>query len=441
MPRVTAERSIDPIHGWHPPPKAKHVNEFKKCAISWVCGGCFALTACAGEAAPGEPMAATSLAGTGGPAAPIVAGTGPSGPVTTAEPRAGVGGIPSPSAAGRAAAGVSAPAPVTSMAGTGGAGTNAPAAGGGGMSGLPRAGSGSTRRGGLAGSLAPAPAPVMATNPSECPAAPTDATPESAAALAAVNTVRIAAGAGCVNLVNTLSLGAQNHCHYYVMYPNGDPCIADPHGEVMTCAGFTGASPGARSKAAGYTLGGGGEVMAFFNNPQSAVDIWVNSVWHRTPILDPSTGDLGYGAAAGCDVIDFGRGVMADPSTLVVYPFDGQTDVRTNFDGSHEGPMPPAPTTGWPSASPISIHAKAVMVTEHTLTLDGDATPIEHVWLDATATIVADNMRRQLSNVNFMYANKPFTANTKYRVKLVGTYAGGMFTKEWTFTTGAARRF
>jgi hypothetical protein len=256
-----------------------------------------------------------------------------------------------------------------------------------------------------------------------------------------VNSVRIASGAGCVNLVSTISIGATNHCNYYAMYSGMDPCVANPHGEVMTCAGFTGASPGARSKAAGYTLGGGGEVMAFFNDPQRAVDIWVNSVWHRTPILEPSTHDLGYGSAKACDVIDFGRGMMVPATTLVVYPYDGQTNVAPSFNGANEGPMPPAPSTGWPSSQPVSVHGKALAITEHILTLDSDATPIEHVWLDANAAIVEASMRKQLTNVNFLYANKPFAANTKYRVKVTGTYAGGMLAKEWSFTTGAARRF
>jgi hypothetical protein len=103
--------------------------------------------------------------------------------------------------------------------------------------------------------------------------------------------------------------------------------------------------------------------------------------------------------------------------------------------------MPPAPSTGWPSSQPVSVHGKALAITEHILTLDSDATPIEHVWLDANAAIVEASMRKQLTNVNFLYANKPFAANTKYRVKVTGTYAGGMLAKEWSFTTGAARRF
>ena len=410
------------------------MNVSKTAIISGLCAAT-ALFGCGSDEAPDSSGNPVQSAGTGSAAG---AGGG-AGQLTP--PRAGTAGT------GVTVAGAPAPG-----AGTGAAGTigraGAPSIGG--SSGIGAAGSGSIgmagrpSRGAAAGrgGVPANPPPVMATNPEMCPAAPMDATPQAAQALAAVNTVRVASGAGCVNLVTTISNGATAHCNYYAMYMRGDMCVADPHGEVMSCAGFTGASPGQRSKAAGYTMGGGGEVMAFFNDPQRAVDIWVNSVWHRTPILDPSTGDLGYGAAAGCDVIDFGRGVAAPADALVVYPYDGQTNVATLFNGANEGPMPPAPTTGWPSAGPVSVHGKALMITEHVLTLDGDSAPIEHVWLDVNATIVEQSMRRQLSNVNFMYANMPFAANTKYRVKMTGTYANGMpLSKEWTFTTGAARRF
>jgi uncharacterized protein YkwD len=294
----------------------------------------------------------------------------------------------------------------------------------------------------MTGAAGSAPAAPQVTNPMDCPAAPTDATPQASTALAAVNTVRIAAGAGCVNLVNTISAGATAHCDYYTMYKMGDMCIADPHGEVMGCAGFTGASFATRSKVAGYTGGGTSEIMAFVNNPQNAVDTWVNSVWHRTPLMDPTSYDMGYGfAAAGCDVIDFGRGMAAPATALVVYPYDGQTNVWPSFNGAYEGPMPPAPASGWPSGLPVSVHGKALAITEHVITLDGDTTPIEHVWLDSKATNVDGGVASTLKSQNFMYTNKPFMPNTKYHVKVSGTYAGGMIMKEWSFTTGAARRF
>jgi hypothetical protein len=89
----------------------------------------------------------------------------------------------------------------------------------------------------------------------------------------------------------------------------------------------------------------------------------------------------------------------------------------------------------------VSVHGKALAITEHVITLDGDPTPIEHMWLDANAANVDASLKYTLKTVNFMYSNKPFAANTKYHVKVSGMYSGGMVTKEWSFTTGAARRF
>jgi hypothetical protein len=175
-------------------------------------------------------------------------------------------------------------------------------------------------------------------------------------------------------------------------------------------------------------------VMAFANNPQSAVDQWINSVWHRIPLLDPWTAEFGYGAAEGCDVIDLGRGMAAADTTVTVYPYDGQIDVPTSFDGSHEGPMPPAPTTGWPSGSPINVYAKMLSVTEHTVTKDGDPTPLDHVWLTSAES-------QFLRSGAMIYTNAPFMPMTKYRVHVVGTAQSGAIDLEWTFTTGMASRW
>jgi hypothetical protein len=192
-------------------------------------------------------------------------------------------------------------------------------------------------------------------------------------------------------------------------------------------------------KAAGYTLFGSSELMAFVNNPAQAVDTWVNSVWHRIPILDPWTTHLGYGSSTRCDTIDFGRGSMPPPAnTIAIYPYDGQLDVPTSFDGQTDAPGPPAPPDGWPSASPISVHAQNVVVTQHTLTLDGSSALIDHVWLDSDTDSVPADTRRSLTNTAFLYANKPFQANSKYRVQISGSYGSGTFSKTWTFTTGAA---
>jgi uncharacterized protein YkwD len=312
-------------------------------------------------------------------------------------------------------------------AGMGNAGTGMAGTGSGGMA----AGSGGTSSSGTGTSPSPADPPDIST----CMPPPASASDAAKTAFMAVNSLRLKTGAGCAVMVEALNASSTNHCEYYAANKADSMCVADPHGEVESCMKFTGTGPGQRMQAAGYTgRGGGSEVMAFNNDPQAAVDQWINSVWHRIPLLDPWTAEFGYGAADGCDVIDLGRGTPAADTTVTVYPYDGQVDVPTSFDGSHEGPMPPAPPTGWPSGSPINVYAKMLDVTEHTVTKDGDATPLEHVWLTS-----ADS--QFLRSGAMIYTNAPFMPMTKYRVKVVGTAQSGPLDLEWTFTTGAAPRW
>ena len=72
---------------------------------------------------------------------------------------------------------------------------------------------------------------------------------------------------------------------------------------------------------------------------------------------------------------------------------------------------------------------------------DTDPTPVEHIWIDKNATSVMAGYRGYLNVVAFMYANKPLTPNNKHRVKVAGNHTGGTFNLDWTFTTGAGKRF
>ncbi|MFI5306009.1 MAG: CAP domain-containing protein [Polyangiales bacterium] len=290
---------------------------------------------------------------------------------------------------------------------------------------------------GAGGSMAPA-SPTTGM----CPAPPAGAPDNTVKAWMAVNQTRVAAGAGCMNLVPELDKSAQAHCDYDAANASNAMCIADAHGEVMSCTGFTGADVQSREVAAGYpkALAYTEVATSFGNNPIAAVPSWIDTVWHRIPLLDPWTTDMGYGGAAGCDVIDIGRGTSSTPTNaVVVYPYDGQTNVPPAFSGS-EGPAPPPPPSGWPSAYPINIYAQGLSVTEHVLTKDGDSTPIDHLWLDAQSSQVSAGLKGYFKDTAFMYG-APFELSTKYHVKIVGTHTGGALNVEWTFTTGATRPF
>jgi hypothetical protein len=172
-----------------------------------------------------------------------------------------------------------------------------------------------------------------------------------------------------------------------------------------------------------------------------AVVGWVETLWHRIPVLDPWTSEMGWGSASGCDIIDFGKGTaLAATSVVTVYPYDGQTAVPLSFSG-RESPMPPAPSTGWPSSAMINVYAQSIKVTEHTLSKDGDPTPLPHTWIDKNSSTVDAGYRGYLLSTAFLYGDKPFIANTKYHVKVVGTHTGGAVNLDWSFTTGTAKPF
>jgi hypothetical protein len=272
-----------------------------------------------------------------------------------------------------------------------------------------------------------------------CPAPPSGAPANAVTAWQLVNQTRVAAGAGCMNLVAALDESAQAYCSYEATNSGSATCDPEAHTEVTGCSGFTGADVQTREEAAGYpqSLAYTEVATSFGNDPTDAVPSWINTVFHRIPLLDPWTVDMGYGGATGCDAIDIGRGTSTVPtSAVVVYPYDGQTNVPPAFSGL-EGPTPPAPDGGYPSSYPINIYAQGLSVTQHVLTKDGDSTPIDCLWLDQNSTDLQSGLQGYFYDTAFMYG-PPFDDNTTYHVQIVGTFSGGTLNEQWSFTTGSS---
>jgi hypothetical protein len=331
---------------------------------------------------------------------------------------------------GMAGAGV----PMTS--GTGGAGSGSPMTMPQADPGMAGAGAMMTGSGGASSMM-----PTTAVSLDECTAPPAGTADNAVKAWTLLNQTRLATGSGCMNSVPELISSAQKHCDYAAANSGNASCVPDAHSEVMSCSGFTGKDVQSREVAAGYPqMLAYTEVMTTFgNNPPAALPNWIDTVYHRIPLLDPWTADMGYGGAAGCDTIDIGRGMSSVPAdTIVTYPYDGQTNVPPTWNGL-EGPAPPAPSGGWPSSYVINIYAQGISITEHVLTKDGDDTPLEHVFLDINSPEVA-GLKPYFKNTAFLYG-APFELNTKYHVKVAGTHTGGALNLEWTFTTGATRPF
>jgi uncharacterized protein YkwD len=262
------------------------------------------------------------------------------------------------------------------------------------------------------------------------------ATAQQVEAVQRVNWYRENVGVPCVNLLETINQAAQQHADYYGVHieayknnkiPGGahseDPAFAE---------GFTGVSFGNRMKAAGYTGQPGFEIMTFIGNPTAAVDGWVETVYHRIPVMSPDMIDTGYGArfsAPRVDVMDFGRLNAGDNKLIVVYPFPGQTGVPRVW-GGHENPQPPPPPEGYPSGSVITVHiATGVPLTieAHKLT-DSAGAAVDHMWL-------ARGSDPFLTATWAMYAHKPLAVKATYTVSLAGTWYDAPWDTTWSFTT------
>lgn len=244
-----------------------------------------------------------------------------------------------------------------------------------------------------------------------------------------VNMYRLAMGAGCVHFVPEIASAARAHCEYYV--GNHGDCIASPHKEISGCDGFRGERFAERMTRSGYIGHPAYEVMTYVGSGAAAVDAWVNSLWHRIPILSPSAGDAGYGSVAGrCDTMDFGWRATSATDVALVYPFDAQTGVPTSFDGDSESPPPPRPPRGWPSGYPIIVYASGIAVESHRL-FDDHSVAVDHTFIAPGDAAAAGLLLQEV----VMYADRPLKKGTVYRVVIEGTRAASPVHLEWTFTT------
>jgi uncharacterized protein YkwD len=260
-----------------------------------------------------------------------------------------------------------------------------------------------------------------------CPA-PAGLDANATAALQLVNTTRAAMGSPCATMVPALNTSAADHCAYYAANQATASCIADPHTEVQGCTDYVGAQFSTRETAAGYKGQPSFETMAFSDNGASAVQQWIDSVWHRTPVLSPWARDIGYGSATKCDTMDFGIGAAAPKSLVVPYPYDHQTGVPTSFNGKYEGPAPPMPPAGWPSGYPVHVYARGATFTTHEFSVDGGP-QLDHQWITAQTNSLAQD-------TVILYGNAPLKAATTYRVHVAGTATGGApLDVNVTFTT------
>ena len=255
----------------------------------------------------------------------------------------------------------------------------------------------------------------------------------AAKALATVNATRAQAGLPAVQLDPHLTDSATSHTYYW-LFNNATPSVAGLgiHQETPGLPGFSGAGIGQRAVAFGYSTERTAEDITHRGSPTAAVDDWVNSVFHRFPILRPDLVAIGYAQAevGTINMQDMEFGYAAPGSAAPVpYPAPDQSQVPADFvDNELPDPVPAghARTTGYPVTVTFAA-GDSVTLTSFTLSgPDGAA-------LDAYPLAPAFSTENSAS----LLPAAPLRTATTYTAHIAATVDGRAYDKTWTFTTAA----
>ena len=278
--------------------------------------------------------------------------------------------------------------------------------------------------------------------PSRHAAAPPDVDGAEAAmaqrALAVVNTTRRTAGLPPVQLDDRLGAAAAAHSFYW-LFNQARPSQKGLgiHGETPGTPGFVGAGVYDRDNAFGWRDGPVGEDITHRGTPEAAVSDWVDSVYHRFPILRPDLKVIGFGDAVMLSLpiedMEFGfSGPPATHATPVRYPADGQSGVPASFfDNELPDPVPAGASkvTGYPVTVTFDRRSAVHMASFSLTGPGGAAVPLVAVQAPSDAT----------ENSAFLLPGAPLTAGARYTAHIVATVDGSAYDSVWSFTAAAAK--
>jgi len=258
-----------------------------------------------------------------------------------------------------------------------------------------------------------------------------------AQALTAVNRYRQLAGLVPVGRSAVIHESAMAHA-FYTLFNAGSSSIRDLgiHKEQSDGQGYVGDNVLTRAQHFGYPTRSMAEVITHRQDPAGAVSDWIDSVYHRFPILRGDLLELGYGDAylgpLTVQVMDMSYRETSG-SQVVLYPAPNQVDVPTAFNGNE---IPdPAPNAAYPIGYPVTAtfdrNARVIITGFHFRgPTSGD--------LPGISLMPGDPGNTTTENSFAFLANTPLQPGTTYSMDLTGTINGVAFHRTWHFTTRLA---
>jgi hypothetical protein len=236
-----------------------------------------------------------------------------------------------------------------------------------------------------------------------------------------------------INFDAALNQAAQAHSDYCSQ--NSAWCPGW-HQEEQGHPGFTGVNFWERMSAAGYAGSAAFEVMAPGVGPEGSIQMWMETVYHRTPFISPEVDETGYGGGTSYDTMDFGCCGPYDAALVTSYPVHDQAGVPTAWYGN-EGPTPPAPSGGWPSGPVLSVvfpPGATVAISAEEL-FDASCAAVPHLAGGTGLPDVGLELGFLPDRGLVLYANDPLQGGASYTVNVEYTLDGTPGHRTFRFTT------
>jgi tetratricopeptide (TPR) repeat protein len=258
------------------------------------------------------------------------------------------------------------------------------------------------------------------------------------AALKSLNDYRAKAGLQPVHLDSHINLGAESHSYWWLFNLSlPDTKALGIHHEVAGTPGYTGVTMHDRAVHFGFPSNVGmAEVIDHEGTPQAAVTVWIDSVYHRFPLMSPLLDAIGFGESLGASLpmetmdVSF-KNSAGDPASMVPYPAEGQQDVPLAFTGNElPDPVPGGykSPTGYPITVNFNPYLQQVSVGTTSLR-DGTGHAVPFWFLPPL---------RSDENVLTILPKTPLDPKTTYQVHVEASILGVPLTRDWSFTTESA---
>jgi hypothetical protein len=183
------------------------------------------------------------------------------------------------------------------------------------------------------------------------------------------------------------------------------------------------------------------------------VDLWINGLYHRRPLLDPGLVKVGAASKNGFNCLDYhaaGNTVAKKLASPTLWPANGMTDVPRTFGGS-EGPCPTNPDNpqaggqcaasgfiasatfySWGTFQASSINS----VASATLTDQGANALVPLLAYYADGVAGHDPAHGFVLDEIALVPQASLGAGKTYRVDISAVVKGAPTNLSWTFVTG-----